>query len=265
MVDETKDHPSGNGTTLPPPPSTPTQLTVHEQKPKLHLTNAELAAYDGSDPNKPVLLALNRTIYDVSASRRVYGPGGPYSQLAAKDASRSYITTCFDPEHDLVPYLSGVEEVYVPLWLSKKPGQAELDAIASGEVMEGMDMAAMIDNLQKKIGRRKSRLMREEAYAKAEERVRAQIQTWEGMFTKKDYPVVGKVVGINETDERLWKNLTFCEAALQQRPPLAESLTEAMKAMGSKDGKINLNQMKKSGTGKGLRDDVPKKGEKKEG
>lgn len=236
-------------------------ITSPQAKP-LELTNEELAAYNGSDRAKPILLALNRTIYDVSASPRVYGVGGMYSSLAAKDASRSYITTCFDPVNDLVPYLGGVEEVYVPLWLSKNPTKAELDQIAEGEVMEGMGMSALIDQLQKKIGRRKSRLMREEAYAKGEERVRAQIKIWEGMFTKKEYPIVGRVVGVDETDESKWKNLTFCEAALQQRPPFAESLTEAMKALGSKDGKINLNQMKRSDPNQKLmRDNIPKKSE----
>ena len=231
----------------------------------LELTNEELAAYDGSDPSKPILLALNRTIYDVSASPHVYGQGGMYSTLAAKDASRSYITTCFDPENDLVPYFGGVEEVYVPLWLSKKPTKGELDQIAQGEVMDGMGMDGLIDNLQKKIGRKKSRLMREEAYAKAEERVRQQVKTWEGMFAKKEYPIVGRVIGVDETDESKWKNLTFCEAALQQRPPFAESLQEAMKALGSKDGKINLNQMKRSDPDQKLmRDDIPKAKKKSE-
>lgn len=183
-----------------------------------------------------------------------------YSTLAAKDASRSYITTCFDPKHDLVPYLGGVEEIYVPLWLSKKPGKAELDTIAPGDVMEGKDMSELIDEFQRKLGRKKTRLMREEAYEKAHERVRAQIKQWESMFAKKEYPIVGRVVGVNETDERLWKNLTFCDAALQQRPPFAESLTEAMVALGNKDGKINLSQMKRSDPNKkGMRDSIPKK------
>ncbi|KAL9088656.1 MAG: hypothetical protein Q9159_002992 [Coniocarpon cinnabarinum] len=237
----------------------------------LLLTNEQLKAYDGTDPSRPILLALNRTIYDVSASPHVYGPNGMYSQLAAKDASRSYITTCFDPANDLVPYLGGVEEIYVPLWLSKKLQNKEeakdlapeLDAVAEGEVMEGMGMRALIDELQRKIGRRTSRLMREEAYEKARERVRAQIKTWEGMFNKKEYPIVGRVVGVNETDERLWRNLTFCEAALKQRPPLVESLSEAMRVMGSKDGKVGLDMMQRKDGRKGMTDDLPKKGRDK--
>lgn len=188
-----------------------------------------------------------------------------YSSLAAKDASRSYITTCFDPVDDLVPYLGGVEEVYVPLWLSKNAKQEELDEIAKGEIMEGMGMKGLIDSVQKKIGRRKSRLLKEEAYEKARERVRAQIKTWEGMFEKKEYPVVGRVVGVDEKDEGKWKDLKFCEAALKQRPPLTESLVDAMKAMGRADGKIDIGSMQKRDKSKpGVRDSIPVAGDSKQ-
>lgn len=224
----------------------------------LELTNEELAAYDGNSPDKPILLALNRTIYDVSTSPQVYGPGGMYSQLAAKDASRSYITTCFDPKDDLVPYFGGVEEIYVPLWLSKKPPQDELDEIAKGEVMEGVGMQGIIDTITKKLGIKRTRLMRQEAYAVARERVRAQVKQWESMFEKKEYPVVGKVIGVDEEDSKKWKGLKFCDAAKNQRPPIGESLAEAMKQISErKDGTINIGDMKRSPGKKGLRGDIP--------
>ncbi|KAI9726351.1 MAG: hypothetical protein M1828_001625 [Chrysothrix sp. TS-e1954] len=239
----------------------PKMISAAMQSPLL-LTNEELAAYDGSDSSKPILLGLNRTIYDVSASPAVYGPGGMYSSLAAKDASRSYITTCFDPKEDLVPYLGGVEEIYVPIWLSTKPAKEELDEIAQGEVMEGMGMKGLIDGIQKKVGRKRSRLMKEEAYEKGRERVRAQIQQWESMFEKKKYPKVGRVVGVDENDESKWKHLGFCEAARKQRPPPAESLGEAMKALGEKTGNINIGKMKKSSPGGGVREGIKKKPKK---
>ena len=186
-----------------------------------------------------------------------------YSSLAAKDASRSYITTCFDPKEDLVPYLGGVEEIYVPLWLSTKPAKEELDEIATGEVMEGMGMKGLIDGIQKKVGRKRSRLMKEEAYEKGRDRVRAQIRTWEQMFEKKKYPKVGRVVGVDENDESNWKHLGFCEAARKQRPSNAESLGEAMKALGEATGNINIGKMKRSGPGPGVRDGIKKKKSKK--
>ena len=43
---------------------------MEEQKGQVLLTDEQLLAYDGSDPNKPIYVALNGTIYDVSASRQ---------------------------------------------------------------------------------------------------------------------------------------------------------------------------------------------------
>lgn len=228
----------------------------------MELTPAELTQYDGATPGKPIYVALNRTIYDVSASPHVYGPGGMYSTLAAKDASRSYITTCFDPVHDLVPWLNDTEEVYVPLWLSKRASPEELDQIVSGEVVEGLNMKALIDQVKKKMGHKKTRVLQEEAYEKARKRVEEQVRTWEGMFHRKEYPVVGRVVGVDEEDKKQWEGLKYCEAALKQRPSMAESLTEAMKLMGRPDGKVDIGQQKGSGEGKGPRDGIPVKDSK---
>lgn len=77
------------------------------------MTPEELSAYSGADPDKPVYLSINGTIYDVSAGRHVYGPGGSYSFFAGKDASRAYVTGCF--ADDLTQDMRGVEEMYLPL------------------------------------------------------------------------------------------------------------------------------------------------------
>jgi hypothetical protein len=74
-----------------------------------------LAQYDGSDPNMPIYLAieyvpcvgatlsLSGDVYDVSANRRIYGPGGGYGFFAGKDAARAFVTGCFkeDLTHDI--------------------------------------------------------------------------------------------------------------------------------------------------------------------
>ncbi|KAI7323704.1 hypothetical protein KC315_g8446, partial [Hortaea werneckii] len=86
-------------------------LSTYFQGP-LRLTDAELALYNGTDPDKPVLLALNGTIYDVTAGRRVYGPGGSYHVFAGRDAARGFVTGCF--AEDGTPDLRGVEWTYVP-------------------------------------------------------------------------------------------------------------------------------------------------------
>ncbi|GAV72505.1 Cyt-b5 domain-containing protein [Cephalotus follicularis] len=67
----------------------------------------ELKQYDGSDPKKPLLMAIKAQIYDVSQSRMFYGPGGPYALFAGKDASRALAKMSFE-EKDLNGDLSGL-------------------------------------------------------------------------------------------------------------------------------------------------------------
>ncbi|PVH89561.1 cytochrome b5 [Cadophora sp. DSE1049] len=77
------------------------------------LTDSDLKAFDGSDPTKPIYLAINGTIYDVTAGGRHYGPGGSYHFFAGKDASRAFVTNCF--EEDGNPDLRGVEDMFMPI------------------------------------------------------------------------------------------------------------------------------------------------------
>ena len=59
---------------------------------------AELAQYDGSDPGKPLLLAIRGQVYDVGRGRDFYGPGGPYGMFAGKDCTRALAKVAFDPD-----------------------------------------------------------------------------------------------------------------------------------------------------------------------
>ncbi|KAI1358815.1 putative heme binding protein [Xylaria arbuscula] len=79
----------------------------------IYLTPAELATYDGTDETKPLYLAINGTIYDVSANRRTYGPEGSYRYFTGVDAARSYVTGCF--AEDRTADMRGAEEMYLPL------------------------------------------------------------------------------------------------------------------------------------------------------
>lgn len=54
-----------------------------------------LAEFDGSDPHKPLYLAIDGDVYDVSSNRRIYGPGGSYALMAGVDAARAFGTGCF--------------------------------------------------------------------------------------------------------------------------------------------------------------------------
>lgn len=83
------------------------------------ITEEELKKYDGSDPDKPLLMAIKGQIYDVSQSRGFYGPGGPYALFAGKDASRALAKLSFE-EKDLTGDISGL-------------GAFELDALQDWE------------------------------------------------------------------------------------------------------------------------------------
>lgn len=71
------------------------------------ITEQDLRLYDGSDPNKPLLMAIKAQIYDVSQSRVFYGPGGPYALFAGRDASRALAKMSFE-EKDLTSDISGL-------------------------------------------------------------------------------------------------------------------------------------------------------------
>lgn len=61
-------------TTLAPPSSAPIRASL-------------LAQHDGTDPAKPIWLAIKGTVFDVSAKRGMYGPGAGYNVFAGKDGS----------------------------------------------------------------------------------------------------------------------------------------------------------------------------------
>ncbi|KAL3653495.1 Membrane steroid-binding protein 1 [Castilleja foliolosa] len=71
------------------------------------ISDEELKGYNGSDPKKPLLMAIKGQIYDVSQSRMFYGPGGPYALFAGKDASRALAKMSFE-EKDLNGDLTGL-------------------------------------------------------------------------------------------------------------------------------------------------------------
>ncbi|XP_028117781.1 membrane steroid-binding protein 1-like [Camellia sinensis] len=83
------------------------------------VTEEELKVYDGSDPKRPLLMAIKGQIYDVTQSRMFYGPGGPYALFAGKDASRALAKMSFE-EQDLTGDISGL-------------GPFELDALQDWE------------------------------------------------------------------------------------------------------------------------------------
>jgi len=68
----------------------------------------ELATYDGSDPGKPLLVAIRGHVYDVTRGRDFYGPGGPYGMFAGKDCTRALAKVSFDPD-DFTGEVAGLD------------------------------------------------------------------------------------------------------------------------------------------------------------
>lgn len=79
------------------------------QQGDLNFTLEELAAYDGHDPSKPIYVAVNGSVYDVSSASRIYGQGGSYNRLAGKDAARVYVTGCFGIAEQYTHDLRGLD------------------------------------------------------------------------------------------------------------------------------------------------------------
>lgn len=61
------------------------------------ITAEALANYDGSDPWKPIYLAVRGVVYDVSNGRDFYGPGGGYAVFAGKEVARALALMSTDP------------------------------------------------------------------------------------------------------------------------------------------------------------------------
>lgn len=75
----------------------------------MELTADELKAYDGTDPSKPIYVAIKGRIFDVSAGNSFYGPDGAYCMFAGKDASRA-LAKMSKNEEDVSPSLDGLSE-----------------------------------------------------------------------------------------------------------------------------------------------------------
>ncbi|XVE97306.1 hypothetical protein REPUB_Repub03eG0008400 [Reevesia pubescens] len=81
---------------------TPTELSMD-------LTPQQLSQFNGSDSSNPIYLAINGRIYDVTAGKSFYGPGGDYAVFAGKDASRA-LAKMSKNEEDVCSNIDGLSE-----------------------------------------------------------------------------------------------------------------------------------------------------------
>lgn len=170
----------------------------------VHLTDTELLAYDGSDPKKPIYIALNGTIYDVSISPHTYGPGGSYHVFAGKDAARAFLTGCF--AEDSVPDLRGVEEMYMPIDPEDKEDAAE-------DVLEKANLRKPLTSAQRK--NRHAQELRQ-----ARKQMRDGLENWHMLFRGdkgKAYHKVGEVKREEGWLEKMPKR-ELCASAKKGRP-----------------------------------------------
>lgn len=75
----------------------------------MEFTPDQLIQYNGTDPSKPIYVAIRGRVFDVSTGRSFYGPGGSYCMFAGKDASRA-LAKMSKNEEDVVPSLDGLTE-----------------------------------------------------------------------------------------------------------------------------------------------------------
>lgn len=76
---------------------------------QLHFTLSELRQYDGLDPTLPIYIAINGSVYDVTASPSTYGPKGNYAFFSGRDSARAFVTGCFDKGDEFTHDLRGLE------------------------------------------------------------------------------------------------------------------------------------------------------------
>lgn len=64
----------------------PTMVVVNEENLKT-FTLTQLKEFDGTDESKPIYLAMDGYVYDVTAGKEYYKVGGVYHYLAGKDST----------------------------------------------------------------------------------------------------------------------------------------------------------------------------------
>ncbi|KAH8428851.1 putative progesterone binding protein [Aspergillus melleus] len=76
-------------------PKVPVQLDPPKYDP---ITMEELSKCDGTDPNRPTLVAIKGIVFDVSKNA-AYSPSGQYRVFAGKDPSRALACSSLKPEN----------------------------------------------------------------------------------------------------------------------------------------------------------------------
>lgn len=241
---------------------------------QLDLTEAELRAYDGSDTSKPIYLAIDGTIFDVSVAPAFYGPGGHYNHFAGRDATRAWVTECWDTEDQLTWRMDGIEEMFMPKYLdeliSSYTGEnagTELDEFVG--VMGKEAVLGMAEKAAERFGKiteadKKKR--RDEDLPEAQQKVKDGLAHWYNFFSgNPKYTIVGKVI---RDEKGTPAPPSICEAAMKKRPVKGGKMEGLMnlgmggaKDTAGKPGKPS-GQKKAKKDKKDKKDKKPKAGKK---
>ena len=197
----------------------------------LQLTEAQMKQFDGTVDGKRTYLAINGTIFDVSASPTFYGPGGHYHHFAGKDATRAWVTECWDDESQLTWRMDGVEEMFMPKYMDE-----EMQKAASGEMVTelgdviGKEQFTVLAKkaIEKfgKVGEEEMARRREEDVVEAQKKIRETLEHWLKFFSNNSkYRMVGSMV----LDKKKEPPPRLCEAALKKRPVKGGKLEGLMK------------------------------------
>jgi len=81
---------------------------------------SKLAEHTGVDSGKPIYVAIKGTVFDVTAKREMYGPGGSYSVFAGKDGSRGLGMSSLKPEDAVADY-SGLDDKQIKVRSPRPP------------------------------------------------------------------------------------------------------------------------------------------------
>ncbi|KAF2120239.1 hypothetical protein BDV96DRAFT_566913 [Lophiotrema nucula] len=181
----------------------------------VYLTDDQLLAYDGTDPSKPIYVALNGTIYDVSVSPKTYGPGGSYHFFAGRDAARAFLTGCF--QEDLTPDLRGVEMMFMPVDAEPSDTPPSED---KNDLAEEHKKARAQDKRRKPLAKAEIKNRHAQELRKARKQVKEGLEHWHAMFRGdkgKPYRKVGEVVREEGWLKKLPKR-ELCAEAAKSRP-----------------------------------------------
>ncbi|SMR60380.1 unnamed protein product [Zymoseptoria tritici ST99CH_1E4] len=187
----------------------------------LQLTEEELKQYTGED-GQPIYLGIDGKIFDVSASPAFYGPGGHYHHFVGKDATRAWVTECWDEPEQFTWRMDDVEVMFYPKWMDE-----QLEDVAEGNFSDDLGdvgkmpqdmMAKMAKQAMEKFGKvdkAEKKKRRKTDQKEADDKVQETLQHWVKFFEgNAKYKLVGSVI----RDETRPDPPKPCKKAMEKRP-----------------------------------------------